>query len=315
MWSTARSARKWRGRPWVVAAACVLAGMVAGCASGSGFCANHTCIANFDNGHGYIVQCADGEWSHSGGESGACSDHGGETANTAGGSSFSPSPSPASPPAPSGVSDFCSAHTCIPNFYNGDGYIVQCQDGEWSHSGGEPGACSYHGGVSAPGASTSAPSLQSSRPAPPLTTETLPTPTEALPTTPQTVPTIPKPPPSNPVLTGPTTASSNGYSMTITSFKADHTLDLAGYAGTPTEFGLNVSARCQDPHLADVWKVADGTGPTEATFMTCINGSFGSAPPPLVVHGCGLHTLIVVVQEAGSNQPLAGPMRFPFRVC
>ncbi len=43
---------------------------------------------------------------------------------------------------------FCSMHQCIPNFPNGNGYIVQCTDGEWSHSGGVSGACSYHGGVS-----------------------------------------------------------------------------------------------------------------------------------------------------------------------
>ena len=42
------------------------------------FCSTHQCIENFPNGNGYIVQCADGEWSHSGGLSGACSDHGGE---------------------------------------------------------------------------------------------------------------------------------------------------------------------------------------------------------------------------------------------
>lgn len=41
---------------------------------------------------------------------------------------------------------FCTTHTCIPNFANGNGYIVQCVDGEWSHSGGLSGACSYHGG-------------------------------------------------------------------------------------------------------------------------------------------------------------------------
>jgi hypothetical protein len=45
----------------------------------AGFCSSHACIANFPNGQGYIVQCADGEWSHSGGLSGACSDHGGES--------------------------------------------------------------------------------------------------------------------------------------------------------------------------------------------------------------------------------------------
>ena len=42
------------------------------------FCSTHTCIETFPNGNGYIVQCVDGEWSHSGGLSGACSDHGGE---------------------------------------------------------------------------------------------------------------------------------------------------------------------------------------------------------------------------------------------
>jgi len=41
---------------------------------------------------------------------------------------------------------FCSTHTCIPNFSNGTGYVVQCVDGEWSHGGGRPGACSGHGG-------------------------------------------------------------------------------------------------------------------------------------------------------------------------
>lgn len=41
---------------------------------------------------------------------------------------------------------FCSAHQCIENFPNGNGSIVQCQDGEWSHSGGLSGACSDHGG-------------------------------------------------------------------------------------------------------------------------------------------------------------------------
>lgn len=43
------------------------------------FCSRHECIENFPNGSGYIVRCADGEWSHSGGRSGACSDHGGES--------------------------------------------------------------------------------------------------------------------------------------------------------------------------------------------------------------------------------------------
>lgn len=42
---------------------------------------------------------------------------------------------------------FCSTHSCIDNFPNGTGYVVQCVDGEWSHSGGKSGACSDHGGV------------------------------------------------------------------------------------------------------------------------------------------------------------------------
>jgi hypothetical protein len=48
--------------------------------------------------------------------------------------------------APAESASFCSSHDCIDNFDNGTGYIVECVDGEWSHSGGRPGACSYHGG-------------------------------------------------------------------------------------------------------------------------------------------------------------------------
>ena len=60
--------------------------------SDSDFCTTHECIANFDNGTGYIVQCVDGTWSHSGGIQGACSYHGGETSNIYAG-----------PPAPSSL--------------------------------------------------------------------------------------------------------------------------------------------------------------------------------------------------------------------
>ena len=31
-------------------------------------------------------------------------------------------------------------------FAEGNGTIVQCRDGMWSHSGGRPGSCSQHGG-------------------------------------------------------------------------------------------------------------------------------------------------------------------------
>jgi hypothetical protein len=42
--------------------------------------------------------------------------------------------------------DFCTTHTCIGDWNNPGGSIVQCNDGTWSHSGGESGACSWHGG-------------------------------------------------------------------------------------------------------------------------------------------------------------------------
>jgi hypothetical protein len=45
-----------------------------------------------------------------------------------------------------GDAAFCTAHACIPNFPNGNGTVVQCVDGEYSHSGGLSGACSDHGG-------------------------------------------------------------------------------------------------------------------------------------------------------------------------
>jgi hypothetical protein len=51
-----------------------------------------------------------------------------------------PSGSSTSPPGGTDTTgDFCSTHNCIENFDKGNGYIVQCQDGEWSHSGGDQG--------------------------------------------------------------------------------------------------------------------------------------------------------------------------------
>jgi hypothetical protein len=44
--------------------------------------------------------------------------------------------------------EFCTYFSCIDNFPNGVGYVVQCVDGEFSKSGGRRGACSYHGGES-----------------------------------------------------------------------------------------------------------------------------------------------------------------------
>jgi hypothetical protein len=43
-------------------------------------------------------------------------------------------------------SDICNYLSCISNFWNGRGYVEQCQDGMFSKSGGIQGSCSYHGG-------------------------------------------------------------------------------------------------------------------------------------------------------------------------
>jgi hypothetical protein len=99
------------------------------------FCSTHACIDNFDNGVGYIVQCADGMWSQSGGRSGACSYHGGETSNTYDGSYSTPDSTYGGPSG--GGADLGP----------GNGSTVVCQDGSISHSGGIQGACSHHGGV------------------------------------------------------------------------------------------------------------------------------------------------------------------------
>ena len=44
----------------------------------------------------------------------------------------------------------CGYFDCINNFGNGTGYMVQCNDGMYSMSGGRRGACSYHGGEGQP---------------------------------------------------------------------------------------------------------------------------------------------------------------------
>ncbi|HLG78061.1 MAG TPA: hypothetical protein VFA41_17165 [Ktedonobacteraceae bacterium] len=43
-------------------------------------------------------------------------------------------------------SAFCDYFPCISSFWNGQGYVVECQDGDYSLSGGVQGACSHHGG-------------------------------------------------------------------------------------------------------------------------------------------------------------------------
>lgn len=47
-------------------------------------------------------------------------------------------------------SDICNYFRCIANFGNGRGYMVECNDGTYSMSGGIRGACSYHQGEDQP---------------------------------------------------------------------------------------------------------------------------------------------------------------------
>lgn len=47
--------------------------------------------------------------------------------------------------------DFCTYFNCIPSFWqNTNGYVDECNDGTYSHSGGVRGACSRHGGEMRP---------------------------------------------------------------------------------------------------------------------------------------------------------------------
>ena len=43
--------------------------------------------------------------------------------------------------------DICSYFSCIGYFWSGNGYMVECRDGEFSMSGGIDDVCSYNGGV------------------------------------------------------------------------------------------------------------------------------------------------------------------------
>ncbi len=44
-------------------------------------------------------------------------------------------------------SDFCGYFSCIASFWTTtNGYVEQCVDGLFSHSGGRSGSCSKHGG-------------------------------------------------------------------------------------------------------------------------------------------------------------------------
>lgn len=47
-----------------------------------------------------------------------------------------------SPPA-----QFCSYFNCVENFWNGHGYVVECNDDKFSYSGGTQYACTLYDGV------------------------------------------------------------------------------------------------------------------------------------------------------------------------
>jgi hypothetical protein len=83
----------------------------------------------------------------------------GVTQNLGGGQSASTSvESSPTPPSSSSATDqlgsyshegdqsFCEEHQCIGDFESEPGYVVECADGTYSHSGGISGACSHHGG-------------------------------------------------------------------------------------------------------------------------------------------------------------------------
>lgn len=44
------------------------------------------------------------------------------------------------------AADFCSYFSCIGNFGNSPGYVVECRDAMFATSGGRRGSCSQHGG-------------------------------------------------------------------------------------------------------------------------------------------------------------------------
>jgi hypothetical protein len=76
---------------------------------------------------------------------------------------MAPKPQPTSPPAPtyntdpnggqlvySPPADFCNNNACVSTFWvDTAGYVVECANGEYSHSGGVRGVCSRDGGVAA----------------------------------------------------------------------------------------------------------------------------------------------------------------------
>jgi hypothetical protein len=80
-----------------------------------------------------------------------CDDSAGSGSSPGSPSAGEPDYAPVDPSEPASDPEedpsFCDTHDCIPNFDNGNGSVVQCADGAYSHSGGIQGACSHHGGI------------------------------------------------------------------------------------------------------------------------------------------------------------------------
>ncbi len=116
-----------------------------------GPCNGNPCIGDWEKEAaegGTVVQCVDGTWSHAGGLSGACSDHGGETSGAPTSDATAATTGQATTDSAGGGGP-CDGNPCIGDWQREaaeGGTVVECADGSWSHAGGISGACSDHGG-------------------------------------------------------------------------------------------------------------------------------------------------------------------------
>ncbi len=165
-----------------------------------------------------------------------------------------------------GPASFCDSHSCIPNFDAGTGYIVQCADGMWSHSGGRSGACSYHGGETSV---TAQDPSGGATPTPPSTTTT----------TVSAVPSVPS---------APTGTDSSGYN-TGSGCSDNPASTLPGCSDAPSvpsgdtsascANGLTVDARTTSCPLAQSVRSAyttDGPVTVSSNVFDCKTGGTGT---------------------------------------
>lgn len=118
----------------------------------SGPCDGHPCIGDWEREQaegGTVVQCQDETWSHAGGISGACSDHGGESDNAGAGqsdpaaarstSSSQPTPAPAPATAAPSVSSWRSCDQNISaNSETSCSFALNTFYEYWEATGGTP---------------------------------------------------------------------------------------------------------------------------------------------------------------------------------